>query len=302
MAFAGKGNLRMKNRTGMKNNLWLIYAIVTTITWGIWGALIEIPEKAGFPATLGYTMWALTMIPCALVALKLIKFKLEYNLESVFYGILIGLTGAGGQLILFEALREGPAYIIFPIVSLYPVVTIILSVSILKETANKRSWIGIFLALIAIFLLSYMKPEKLDVKGYLWLGLSVLVFIMWGVQGFFMKVANNKMSAESIFTYMALSGILLIPFALMMTDFNQNINWGFKGPYLAAMIQILNAVGALTLVYAMRYGKAIVVSPMTSLSPMITIVLSLLIYAVMPNPAMMIGFGLALVAIYLFST
>ena len=302
MVFVGKENLRMKSRTGMKNNLWLIYAIVTTITWGIWGALIEIPEKAGFPATLGYTMWALTMIPCALVALKLIKFKLEYNLESVFYGILIGLTGAGGQLILFEALREGPAYIIFPIVSLYPVVTIILSVSILKETANKRSWIGIFLALIAIFLLSYMKPEKLDVKGYLWLGLSVLVFIMWGVQGFFMKVANNKMSAESIFTYMALSGILLIPFALMMTDFNQNINWGFKGPYLAAMIQILNAVGALTLVYAMRYGKAIVVSPMTSLSPMITIVLSLLIYAVMPNPAMMIGFGLALVAIYLFST
>ncbi|WP_444544306.1 DMT family transporter [Prolixibacter bellariivorans] len=224
------------------------------------------------------------------------------NLESVFYGTLIGLTGAGGQLILFEALREGPAYIIFPIVSLYPVVTIILSVSILRETANRRSWIGIILALLAIFLLSYMKPEKLEVKGYLWLGLSVLVFVMWGVQGFFMKVANNKMSAESIFTYMALSGILLIPFALMMTDFEQNINWGFKGPYLAAMIQVLNAVGALTLVYAMRYGKAIVVSPMTSLSPMITIVLSLLIYAVMPNPAMMIGFGLALVAIYLFST
>ncbi|WP_211253573.1 DMT family transporter [Prolixibacter bellariivorans] len=292
----------MKSRTGMKNNLWLIYAVVTTITWGIWGALIEIPEKAGFPATLGYTMWALTMIPCALIALKLIKFKLEYNLESVFYGTLIGLTGAGGQLILFEALREGPAYIIFPIVSLYPVVTIILSVSILRETANRRSWIGIILALLAIFLLSYMKPEKLEVKGYLWLGLSVLVFVMWGVQGFFMKVANNKMSAESIFTYMALSGILLIPFALMMTDFEQNINWGFKGPYLAAMIQVLNAVGALTLVYAMRYGKAIVVSPMTSLSPMITIVLSLLIYAVMPNPAMMIGFGLALVAIYLFST
>ncbi|WP_199898696.1 hypothetical protein [Prolixibacter bellariivorans] len=68
----------MKSRTGMKNNLWLIYAVVTTITWGIWGALIEIPEKAGFPATLGYTMWALTMIPCALIALKLIKFKLEY--------------------------------------------------------------------------------------------------------------------------------------------------------------------------------------------------------------------------------
>lgn len=117
-----------------------------------------------------------------------------------------------------------------------------------------------------------------------------------------MKIANNSMSAESIFTYMAISGMLLIPIALWMTDFNQPINWGFKGPCLAALIQVLNAVGALSLVYAMRYGKAIVVSPMTSLSPMITIVLSLIIYAAMPNPAMIIGFGLALVAIYLFST
>jgi len=286
----------------MKNKLWLIYAIVTTITWGIWGAFIEIPEKAGFPATLGYSIWALTMIPCALIALKFINFKLEVDKKSIFWGLLIGLTGAGGQLLLFEALREGPAYIIFPIISLYPVVTIGLSIWISKERTNKRSWIGIILALIAIFLLSYMKPEDSDVKGYLWLGLSVLVFIMWGAQGFFMKTANNSMSAEGIFTYMAISGILMVPIALWMTDFNQNINWGFKGPYLAALIQVLNAVGALTLVYAMRYGKAIVVSPMTSLSPMITIVLSLIIYAVMPNPAMIVGFGFALAAIYLFST
>ena len=234
--------------------------------------------------------------------MKFINFKLEVDKKSIFWGLLIGLTGAGGQLLLFEALREGPAYIIFPIISLYPVVTIGLSIWISKERTNKRSWIGIILALIAIFLLSYMKPEDSDVKGYLWLGLSVLVFIMWGAQGFFMKTANNSMSAEGIFTYMAISGILMVPIALWMTDFNQNINWGFKGPYLAALIQVLNAVGALTLVYAMRYGKAIVVSPMTSLSPMITIVLSLIIYAVMPNPAMIVGFGFALAAIYLFST
>lgn len=303
--FRIKNKPQGSNRTKlniMKNKLWLIYAIVTTVTWGIWGALIEIPEKAGFPATLGYSVWALTMIPCALVVLKLTHFKFDFSSKSVIYGLLIGLTGAGGQLILFEALREGPAYIIFPIVSLYPVVTIGLSLWILKERANKRGWVGIVLALIAIFLLSYMKPENMEVKGLLWLGLSILVFVMWGVQGFFMKIANNSMSAESIFTYMAFSGVFLIPIALWMTDFSQPINWSFKGPYLAALIQVLNSVGALTLVYAMRYGKAIVVSPMTSLSPMITIVLSLAIYSVMPNPAMIVGFGLALIAIYLFST
>ena len=49
-----------------------------------------------------------------------------------------------------------------------------------------------------------------------------------------------------------------------MTDFSQPINYGRGGPWLAAATQILNAVGALTLVYAFRYGKAIVVSPLTN--------------------------------------
>ena len=35
----------------MKNRRWLIYSLVTTAFWGVWGALIEIPEKPGFPAT-----------------------------------------------------------------------------------------------------------------------------------------------------------------------------------------------------------------------------------------------------------
>jgi len=286
----------------MKNKVWLLYAILTTIAWGIWGALIEIPQKNGFPATLGYSVWALTMIPCSIIALKLIRFRLDFNIKSIILGMIIGLTGAGGQLILFEALREGPAYIIFPIVSLSPVVTVLISLLVLKEKANRKSWIGISFALIAIFLLSYMKPNNMEIKGFLWLGLSILVFLMWGIQGVSMKIANLSMKAESIFTYMTISGVLLIPIAFMMTDFNKTINLRFSGPYLAAIIHVLNSIGALFLVYAMRYGKAIIVAPMTSLFPIITIVLSLAIYSVAPNPAMIVGFIFALVAIYLLST
>ena len=214
--------------------------------------------------------------------------------------MIIGLTGAGGQILLFEALRLGSAYIIFPIVSLYPVVTILLSLLILKEKANRKGWIGVFLALIAIFLLSYMKPTHQEISGYLWFGLSLLVFLLWGVQAVVMKMANDVMKAESIFTYMTISGVLLIPLAIGMTDFSHDINWSFKGPYLAALVHLLNAVGAISLVYAMRYGKAIIVAPMISLSPMITIVLSLAIFSVIPNLAMVVGFVLALIAIYLF--
>ncbi len=286
----------------MKVRPWLIYAVITTIFWGVWGALIELPEKAGFPATLGYAVWALTMIPPALVALKKINWKLDADKKSIFQGCVIGLTGAGGQLILFQALRTGPAYLVFPFISLSPVITIMLSYIFLKERASKKGWAGITLALIAIIFLSYQPSANAGSSGYLWIILSLIVFLAWGFQAFVMRFANQTMKAESIFFYMMITGLLLIPFALVMTDFNQNINWGFNGPYLAALIQILNSIGALMIVYAFRYGKAIIVSPMTNaVAPVITIIISLLIYQVIPHPLIVVGMVLAVISIFLMA-
>ncbi|HNY06756.1 MAG TPA: EamA family transporter [Bacteroidales bacterium] len=279
---------------------WLVYAIITTIFWGVWGALIEIPQKV-FPPTLSYCVWALTMVPCALVALYIIHWKVEHDWKSILLGCTVGFTGAGGQLLLFQALRQGPAYIIFPFISLYPILTIFLSVLILRERTNLRKWIGIGIALIAILLLSYQDPSQNTIKSNLWLILSLLVFVAWGLQAYVMKFSNETMKAESIFFYMTITGLLLMPVAYLMTDFSQPIEWGFKGPYLAALIQVLNAIGALTLVYALRYGKAIIVVPMTGLAPLITIVLSLALYSVIPGMVLSIGLVMAVIAMFILS-
>lgn len=285
----------------MKLKAWLWFAIVTTLFWGVWGAFIEIPEKAGFPATLGYSVWALTMIPCALVALAILHWKLEHDARSVFLGSTVGFLGAGGQLILFEALRLGPAYLVFPIISVYPVVTITLSLALLHERASRRAWAGIVSALIAMVALSYQPPGNSAVRGSLWLLLAFLVFLMWGIQAYVMKFSNQTMRAESIFFYMMATAVVLVPVALLMTDFSRAINWGFKGPYLAALIQVLNSIGALCLVYALRYGKAIIVVPMTALAPVLTIIISLTLYRVIPHPVILTGMVFATVAIYLLA-
>ena len=285
----------------MQKKNWLVYASITTIFWGIWGAFIEIPEKAGFPATLGYSIWALTMIPCSLVALYFVNWRLERDIRSILLGSLAGLLGAGGQLILFQALREGPAYIVFPLISLFPILTIVLSVFFLKETVSIKHWIGIGVALIAILLLSYKPATNTDTSGLGWLLLSILVFVLWGLQAYVMKFSTNVMRAESIFFYMMITAVLLIPIAIIMTDFSIVINTGFEGPYLAGIIHILNSIGALTLVYALRYGKAMVVVPITGLSPLITVVLSLLLYGVIPDSILTSGVVLAMIGIYLLS-
>ena len=290
----------------MKMKAWFLYAMTVTVLWGVWGALIEIPEKAGFAATLGYSVWALTMIPVAMIALKLINWKLDHDRRSILFGLSAGLLGCGGQLILFQCLRIGPAYIVFPIISLYPVVTIILSVLLLKERASRRSWMGITLALIAIIMLSYQPPENSTVTGFLWLLLAMIVFLMWGVQAYIMKFVTDStkeesMKAESITFYTMSSAVILIPVAILMTDFSQSINWGFSGFYSAILIQALNAVGFLFFAYAIRYGKAIVVVPMMSLAPVVTVILSLILYAVIPHPIIIGGMVVAFISIYLLA-
>lgn len=285
----------------MKVKPWLLYALITTVFWGIWGALSELPEKAGFPATLGYAVWAITMIVPAVIALKIIKWKPDKHRKAVIHGLIIGFFGSAGQLILFQALKQGPAYLVFPLVSLSPLVTIFLSLIILKEKASVRSWTGITIALIAIPLLSYQPIENENKYGSVWIVLALLVFLFWGIQAYFMKVANNHMKAESIFFYMTLSSVGLIPVALLFTEFNDDINWS-KGPYMAAGIQLLNSIGALFIVYAFRYGKAIIVSPLTNAgAPLITIILSLLIYGVMPHFVIVAGMALSVLAIFLLA-
>lgn len=290
----------------MNKKTGIFYAIITIVLWGVWGAFIEIPEKAGFPATLGYSVWALTMIPVALFAMHQVSWKLDNDRVSAAIGMAAGLMGCGGQLILFQCLRLGPAYIIFPIISLYPVVTIILSLIFLREKAGRNSWIGIVLALIAILLLSYQPPENTTMKGYVWLLLSMVVFLLWGVQAYLMKLGSSGLKSrtvkpESFTVYTMISAIVLIPFAILMTDVSQPINWGFHGLVAAAFIQSFNAVGYLFFAYSIRYGKAIIVVPLMSLAPVVTVILSLIIYSVIPHPVIITGMILAFISIYILS-
>ncbi|MBX3257106.1 MAG: DMT family transporter [Chitinophagaceae bacterium] len=276
---------------------WINFVVIHVVFMGVWGALIELSEKNGFPATLGYVVWALTMIPAAFVALAINKWKLEYDKKSIFWGCAAGLLGAVGQLVLFFTLRVAPAYLVFPLLSLTPVVTILMGVFLLKENTGRLGWLGIAVAVIAILLLSYQPAGGANKSGYWWMLLAAIPLLSWGAQGYVMRFANESMKAESIFFYMMLSSVALIPVALMMTDFSQPVNLGFKGPYLAALIQVLNALGALCLVYAFRYGKAIIIAPMTTaLSPVLTVIISLSIYAVIPHPVVILGMVLAIVA------
>lgn len=275
---------------------WLVNALVTVVTWGIWGAFSGLPAEHGFPDTLVYVVWAFTMIPPALIVLANSGWKLDRSTAAIAYGLAIGLLGAGGQMVLFYAVTRGPAYLIFPIISLSPVVTILLSVLLLGERTGRLGMIGILVALIALPMFDFV-PGAGWGSGEAWLWPALIVMLCWGVQAYFMKAANRVMSGESIFFYMMVTGLMLTPIAWAMTDFSKGINLGLHGPWLAAATQILNAIGALTLVFAFRYGKAIIVAPLTNAGgPLVTAIVSLIALGVLPGWLKAVGIVLALMA------
>ena len=289
----------------MKNKLWLVFILITVATWGVWGAFSGYQIQHGIPDTVVYIAWAVSMIPCALAALVINKGKLKHDWKSVGLGCAVGLLGAGGQLVLFKALTLGPSYIIYPFISMSPVIVITLAAIFLREKATRWQMAGIAVALAAILLLSLeTNTEGSPVSGWLWIVLALLVLLAWGVQGFFMKFANNSMDAESIFVWMTITAVVLIPVAYFMSP-DAAAFFAEEGtcvPFWSSFgIQILNSIGALTLVYAYRYGKAVVVSPMEGLSPMVTVLLSLVLHQVIPNPLQIAGLLCAAFAMYALS-
>src|SRR3569833_1355419 len=238
---------------------WFIYALTTTLFWGVWGAFAEFPTRHGFPDTLVYVVWTLTMIPPALYAMQRVGWRVLRDGRSIVLGSLIGFTGAGGQMLLFHAVHTGPTYLIFPVIALSPVVTSGLSMAFLGERVTKVGALGVLLALVALPLFNYSPATEAGAsQGLAWFIFALIVLLAWGVQGYFMKLAYATMDAENIFLYMTVTGLLLVPIAVWMTDFSTPIEYGWQGPGLAAITLILNAVGALTLVYAFRYGRALV--------------------------------------------
>ena len=165
---------------------WIFYATLLILFWGVWGAFSALPATwYGYPDEMIYCIWALTMIIPAAV-LRCAGSDFDRRPTATVYGLLIGLTGAGGQLLLFQALTMGPAYLIFPIVSISPAITVLMAMVLLRERISALAVVGLVAALAAIVLFSITSAAS-DVSTGPWLPLAIVICVAWGVQAYFMR-------------------------------------------------------------------------------------------------------------------
>lgn len=138
--------------------LWLFFALITLIFWGITGVTQKL--STNFISTeLSFFWFVLAFLPIALVILLTVP--LDWHLKAwVFWLAVIGgaLNGLGAMT-SFKALESGgKASIVIPLCYLYPLITILLALLFLHEKVTRTEVAGITLALVAALLLSREAP------------------------------------------------------------------------------------------------------------------------------------------------
>ncbi len=140
--------------------LWLPFAIIALVFWGITGVTQKLSTNA-ITSELSFLWFALAFVPIALVIMLVIPLDWHFPAWVFWVAVLGGMLNGLGALTSFAALEKGgKASIVIPLCYLFPLVTVVVAITFLRETITRTQGAGIVLALVAAGLLSQEAPPQ----------------------------------------------------------------------------------------------------------------------------------------------
>ena len=136
---------------------WLAYSLLTIVCWGAWGAVSKVASE-GVDATTNQVLFTFGLLPLIVVAARSSRLRCGIQAQrraGIGWAFLTGILGGTGNIAFFRALvAGGQASIVVPVTALFPLVTVILALTFLRERLGRAQMAGLALALVAIYLLS----------------------------------------------------------------------------------------------------------------------------------------------------
>jgi bacterial/archaeal transporter family protein len=137
----------------MRMKPWLFYSLMTLLCWGLWGVFSKLASNYSRPRqTLLFQ--AVGVMAFALVVLFIEQFQIQKTAPGFGWSFAAGFINFVGFLAFFAAIQEGKVSTVISLSSLYPVITIALSVLLLHEKITRREGLGIAFAITACWLLA----------------------------------------------------------------------------------------------------------------------------------------------------
>jgi len=133
---------------------WFLYSILSVFCWGAWAMLAKLGSRE-IPAEASQFFFAWGAVPVALVLLAARGWKLEKNFKGIGYSVANGILSGVGGWALFAAYRTGGSTsIITTVTGMYPLITVVLAVGILRERLTRLHLLGLAFAAAAFVIFS----------------------------------------------------------------------------------------------------------------------------------------------------
>lgn len=285
---------------------WLTYTLSATAIWGVWGIVSAMVAREVLPLET-QVISTLGVVPAALLLFLSPGWKQSANLKlGILLAALTSLSGTAGNLCLLRALSlRGPVSIVLPVSGMFPLVTALMAMLLLRERINRMQIIGLVLALAAIYLIG-LQTSGVSAVGALpsfhsaalttpWMFWTFSALVSWGVSAFLQKITTFYCSSELCTIVFSLVWIPLAAVILLIVP-GLSFKLSMTGWVLSVLFGALIGAGALVTFMSYRWGKASVVTPIIGLYPALTVLLAVALLKEQLDTMRVISVVLALAA------
>jgi transporter family protein len=254
---------------------WLWWSLLAVVSWGVWAVLYKFVEK-DLSATHNQAISTLGILPViGVLALFRGSASPGANESSTRLGIVLALCGGIvsclGNIPYYNLLGSEQAVTVVPFTAMYPLVTILLAVTLLRERLNRVQALGIATSLVAIYLLNVRDDRSLF--SNLFAGVLAAI-VLWGTAGFLQKVATNRIAGSRAALWFLLAFVPMGAIILMLDPIRERVE--MRVVVISAVIGFSLAFGNFAILVALASGgKASVVVPLTGLYPLVAIPIAL---------------------------
>lgn len=277
---------------------WFLWTLLALVSWGVWAVLAKLIGDA-LSAAQSQALSTLGLLPIfAMLAVSKKPAAAPKRGRGRAAAFAAGVCGCLGNLAYYHALNTGgKAVIVVPLTALYPLVTIVLAVVILKEQLNRIQLSGIILSIVAIYLFNVQREEGFWNRALI---LILLPILFWGLAGLLQKISTNYTSGEASTLWFLAAFIPVAGIILLTQPFPQAVT----GRILVLVIALgfffgLGNYGILA-AFA-NQGQASVIAPLSGLYPLVSIPLALFLFHEKIGLRESLGIALALVSVLALS-
>lgn len=273
-----------------------------TVFWGLGSALTwGIGDFCGGLATRRTSVWTVVLYSQAVGMALLLLLVLAFGEAmprpmDLAWGAAAGLAGIIGLTALYQAMALGQMALVAPLTALIAL-SIPVLIGILTEGWPAASTlIGFVLAALSVMLISYA-PQRRATVGSLWIALVAGC----GFGGFFVLIAQTQDAAVfwPLATARATSVVALG--LLMCLQRRSALPTSRQAILPITLAGVFDAGGNACFVLAEQAGRLDIASTLSSLYPVSTVLLALLLLRERISPLQGVGVLLALVAIPLIA-